>query len=137
MRRVLVVGASLLSGGALVMMASFLVHAREWIRSATAGLGLVCTIAGAVQTAIGMPRILLEDAYLAIRSDGLQLRLSGVDSFVSWDDLERVRHEPGAVVLVLREGEPVVIRRVFAGITLEDLAKRLDDARRKAQFNLL
>lgn len=139
-RRVLGVGAALVTTGALVMVVSFLTRvAPDW-RMGAATLGVACVIAGGLTTVIGMQRALADDACVVVRSDGISLQLRGIETLVVWPDIAVVRAvaAPPQIVIERRAGDDVVIAdRTFGGKDARALAATLDDARRKASFDLL
>lgn len=139
-RRVLGAGAGILTFGALVTSVSFLADQRAFVRGAASVVGILCCIAGALTAVIGMYRALRDDAYLTVRADGILYHAATPpETFIAWADLVSVRFDEarGAVVFERREATEILAERPFAGTTLADLAKRLDDLRRKAAWNLL
>lgn len=139
MRRIIAIGPSILTAGGLVVAVSFLTHQPESVRVEAAIVGLVLVAGAAIFTAIGMGRILRDDAYLAIRTDGVAVRIPGTDVVIPWDDLAEARWdaERGAIVLLLADGRTVVAAARFAGVTGPDLAGLVARARRRAAMNLL
>ena len=139
MRRVLLTGPAILTLGGLVVAGAFLAHQpRAVVADATVG-GLLLVAAGALSTAIGMQRILRDDVYLALRTDGIHVKVAGVDALVLWDTLEEVRWDADRRELVLeRTGAPAIaIAGSFARIDGPALARRVASIKRKAAMNLL
>jgi hypothetical protein len=138
-RRTLVVGAGAVTVGGLVMGAVFLFHLQESVRNAATLVGIGFIIAGALSTAVGMSRVLADDAYLAVSAAGVELHVGGPPVDLVWADLERIRFDAarGAIVFTRRDGEEVVTSARFAGEDPAALAARLDAMRRKADFGLL
>jgi len=139
MKRVLVLGPAVLTLGGLVIAASFLTRAPRALRADATLLGLALVAGAALFTMIGMQRILRDDRYLAVRTDGLFLQASGKETLIPWDRLERATWDPARRALVLERAEqpPIVVLGEFADIGGPELAGRIHAARRKAAMNLL
>jgi hypothetical protein len=138
-RRVLFSGAGVVTIGGLVVAVSFLTRQPHDVRVAAATIGFASIFGGALFTMISMHRTLADEDAVTLRSDGVAVRSGREETLVAWGDLERATYDGNraAVVLARRTGEPVVIVRKHAGIELPALAKRIEDARRKASFDLL
>lgn len=104
---------------------------------ALGALGLACIVVGGGTAIVGLRRVLTEEAYLALRTDGAYFRNGAERSLVRWDDVEEIRHEGGAVVFARHDGTSWVRRERFAGIEASELARRAAEIRRKALFGLL
>jgi hypothetical protein len=141
MRFVLSRGAALMACGALVVGLSFLTRAGEGGRIAAAALGAAFVLSGSLSTIIGLHAVLREEAYIALRRDGLEIATADACAAIAWDELAAVRcdrRDGGErIVLVHRDGGERELSQAFAGTTRAALAKRLDEVRRKAQWNLL
>jgi hypothetical protein len=139
MRLVLIAGPALLSLGGLVMAVSFVTREPRDVRSIAAALGLALVASGAALTLGGMFRILRDDSYLAIRTDGVMFRSPPGETLVVWDDLTRARWDEARVELVLErsEGDPLIIARRFARIAGPALAEKVELARRRARMGML
>jgi hypothetical protein len=139
MRRVLVIGPGLLSLGGLVVAESFATRQPEATRSIAAVVGLALVAAGAGLTLGGMFWILRDDAYLAIRTDGVAVRLPPRETLIAWSDLARARWDAaqGALVLEREGGDVLVVPRRFAGIAGPDLVAKVEQARRRASLGML
>jgi hypothetical protein len=139
MRRILLVGPALLTLGGLVIAVSFLTHQPRAVRVDAAALGFVLVAGGAIFTMVGMQRILREDLYLALRSDGIVVHSSAGETLVPWDELREARWDEvrAELVLLCAGAEPIVLARPFAGIGGRDLAARVAAVRRKAAMKLL
>jgi hypothetical protein len=138
--RALVIGPALLLAGSLILAAAIVIGRHsEVFRWIVAAIGAVCTVGGPVFVIAALHRILREEAYLALRTDGILYHRGLERDLATWDSLEHVRWDPDARVLRLerRQGEPWLIAERFAGIDGPALAKRLDEVRRKAGFGLL
>lgn len=99
------------------------------------GLG---SIAGGGGWAIArLNRVLREERYLALRTDGAYYCDEAGRSRVLWEDVADVRAEGDAVVFELHDGERWTRTERFAGASPEALAKRASEIRRKALFGLL
>jgi hypothetical protein len=139
MRRILVLGPALLSLGGLVVAVSFATRQPQTTRSIAAVVGLALVASGAGLTLAGMFWILRDDAYVAIRTDGLAFRLPPSETLVPWADLARARWDEAQVALVLEctGGEVLVVPRRFAGIAGPELAAKVEQARRRAALGML
>lgn len=86
-----------------------------------------------------MFRILRDDAYLAIRTDGVVFQASSRETLIAWSELARARWDEaqGGLVLERREGEALVVARRFAGIAGPALAEKVERARRRASMGML
>jgi hypothetical protein len=99
---------------------------------------------GAGSTLAGMARILRDDSYLAIRTDGVELRLGAAEAIHRWEDIVRIRWDDarGAIVLELQGSEAdevteVAVARAFVGVTGPVLAERLERSRRQVSMGIL
>jgi hypothetical protein len=104
-------------------------------------LGLGVTGAGPLWCMLGLFRaIRRDDLYVAIRTQGVCLRLDPARpaELVPWDDIEEVRYDGGlACVMLSTKGQDLRIEARFAELSLEELARRLRDARRLAVWQRL
>ncbi|MEM9067051.1 MAG: hypothetical protein AAGE52_01055 [Myxococcota bacterium] len=102
------------------------------------GLGMV--IAGPAIVIWGLRRSWRREGILMLRIDGLVHENDGTTQRVPWEEIEVVRYDDGedAITVLMRgEAQPILIHEKFAGISKEQLAKQVEDVRRKAMFNLL
>lgn len=103
-------------------------------------IGLVLCVAGGLLAILGLLRTMREDVYLALRTDGALWHRGGDEVFLPWGELERVRWdaEQAALVFERRDGDaPFQLGGRFADVEGPELARRLDDVRRKAIWGLL
>lgn len=162
--RVLAAGASLVLAGSVLSAAGMLVaHGRgplgavppaarhlasptdalghalptSWLELWPGIVGLALVAAGALSAILGLRRVLDEEAYLALRSDGALFVRGGERRLVRWGDVEDVRAERGHVVLVGHDGTATEIDAVYSGRPIEDVVRVARDVRRKALFGLL
>jgi Bacterial PH domain len=86
-----------------------------------------------------MFHILRDDAYLAIRTDGVVFRSPARETLLLWNDIAKARWDEAQVALVLeaKEGEDLVVPRRFSGITGPVLAEKVERARRRASLGML
>jgi hypothetical protein len=143
MWRVLLVGPGALTSGGLVISLSFLGRPRSVLVEA-ALVGFVLIAGGAVYTLLGMHRILREDSFLALRTDGVVVQSAAGphQAFIAWDDLSAARWDEARAALVLeRSGEPplppLVVAQPFARVTGAELAACITATKRKIAMNLL
>jgi hypothetical protein len=145
MRRVLIAGPALLTFGGLVVAVQFVTRAPPGLRALSAALGLALVASGAGFTLVSMYRILREDTYLAIRTDGVVYRSDEGNgegegqTRIAWDDLARARWDAaaGAIVLEPVAGDVLLVARRFAGISGPALAERIERSRQRASMGLL
>ncbi|HSQ66220.1 MAG TPA: hypothetical protein VLM85_23520 [Polyangiaceae bacterium] len=98
----------------------------------------VCVVVGPAIAVVKLATTLREDASLAARVDGVVFERNGKSAFLAWDTIERVEFEEPSTLRILRSGdEPFVLHERFATIGCGELAKRLEELRRKAAFGLL
>jgi hypothetical protein len=142
MRRVLIAGPSLLSLGGVIMGVSFLTREPYAVRACAAIFGIAVVAMGGALTMGGMYRILRDDTYLAIRTDGVLLRTAATgdsaEVLVPWDGLTRARWDRDRAVLVLerKEGEALEVATRFAGMAGQPLADRIEQARRRVSLGI-
>jgi hypothetical protein len=139
MRRVLVVGPALLTLGGLVIAVSFLSSVSREMRIDSSAAGFALIGGGALATMFGMGRILRDDSYVALRTDGIVIRVGGDETLVPWDALHAVRWDASRTVLILeREGAPsIAVERGFARTPGSEVAERIEQTRRRAALNML
>lgn len=145
--RVLALGAAVMTLGSVVMGAAFaeLGHSPVdftdqralWIAFGIGGAGLATVLSGGVVCILGLRRVLAEERYLALRTDGLYLRDGTEREVIPWDDVREVGHEGEALVVERQDGRRWVRAERFAGVTAKELAARVRDTRGKALFGLL
>lgn len=80
-----------------------------------------------------MALMLFEDVYLLIQEDGLVVHDNGKETTVPWESLATVETREGFVVFG-RDGEAKL--EWFAGRGAQDLARRVNEARRKGVHGL-
>ena len=104
-------------------------------------LGVLVTGSGPLWAIIQLLRMIRRDLYVAIRVDGLCVRLDPATSerVYAWESIQDARYDAAkrALSVSLSEGEPVSIAARFSGLDLEELARRIRDARRLAVWNRL
>jgi hypothetical protein len=136
---VLGIGAGVLTIGAAFAGFAVLCRASESMRNVGSVLGVILTVTGALFAVVGMQRALAEDAYIAVRTDGVLVHVGAISEHVAWDTIERIRFDAarGALVFVRRDGGEIVAAGKFADTDQAELAARLDTLRRKAAHNIL
>jgi hypothetical protein len=106
------------------------------------GGGLLLIGAGGLTAILGLRRLMDRDSSLIVRTDGLHWQSADAPraTHFDWYELQGIGWDPDrrALVLAHRDGRPpFVLAERFADIDGADLARRLDDLRRKAIFGLL
>ena len=132
-------GLALATGAALLLLCALTerLHLPDGVRVAASLLGLVLFGVGLVSGFYSLPRLLAHDVYIGVRRDGLVAELGEGAELIPWDELEAITANPEGLVLRRVDGPDRVIARTFGGKTPVELARALDDARRKATLNLL
>lgn len=135
----LAVGGSILFLGPLLGVVAFVVFkGNTGMRIGFAIAAGICIIVGPAFAILKLARTLREDASIAARIDGVVFERNGKSAFFAWAGIERVEfQEPTTLRLVRSDDEPFVLNERFATIGTGDLAKRLEELRRKAAFGLL
>jgi hypothetical protein len=105
-------------------------------------LGLVLIASGPSWALVSLIRSMQRDAYVAIRVDGLAVRLDvrRDEAVYPWPNIADARPDPGgthAVRVELTGEPPLVLTGPFSGVSEEELARRIRDARRLAVWNRL
>ena len=148
----LVLGGSLLSGSALVALRMEGVPVSLGRRPATLGLvdssapsaltwalgaaGLLLVFAGIATAGIGLRRIVAEERYVLLRSDGALFVDGEERRIVKWRNVESVVHEDGQLVFQCHDGSALTIEGEWGGVALPELARRVAQVRRRALFGL-
>ena len=135
----LALGAGILFLGPSFAAIAFVVFKHDEVpKLVFAILGGVCVLVGPTLAIVRLARALREDASLAARTDGVTFERNGKQLHMPWDELERIELElPTTIIFRRRAAEPFVLHERFALIATPELAKRLEDLRRKASFGLL
>ncbi len=116
--------------------------ALAWIgRGETAGLrwvfacvGAMSNVGGPVYAIVGLRRVLTYDEYVAMRTDGLELKLESHAAFYAWESLdELVLDDAGGLVL---PDTYVVLPARFSGIDARGLVRRMEQQRKRALLGL-
>jgi hypothetical protein len=104
-------------------------------------LGLCVTASGPLWCIVSLLRaIRRDDLYVAIRTGGLALRLDpeAPPELLPWDAIADVRFDAARKVLLVEVGERTIeIRQRFAELGLDELGRKLRDARRLAVWRRL
>jgi hypothetical protein len=143
MRRILIGGPGVVTLGGLLIAVSFTGrHAADLrVAAVLGGLGLVAS--GAALTIATMYWTLRQDAYIALRTDGLTLHDGSAsapeETFIPWDALAQASWDSARAEVRLEQvdGRVVVVARPYAGIALSVLAQRIEQTRRRAAMGLL
>ncbi|MET0342193.1 MAG: hypothetical protein ABW252_14405 [Polyangiales bacterium] len=104
-------------------------------------LGLGITASGPVWAMVQLLRSMRTELYVAIRVDGLCVRLDprGGERIYAWDRIIDARYDEATRVIqiALDDGEQAAIGGSFTALTLPELSRRIRDARRLAVWNRL
>lgn len=129
------VAAFMVASGAMGVGAHLVRRVPVGLRPTVSIVGGVVMLAGLVIAFGSMALMLFEDVYLSIRVDGLLLHENGRETLLPWDDLTQVAVLPNGVLELRREGKDAL--RWFAGTSVDEVAARVQQARRKAAHGLL
>jgi hypothetical protein len=136
----LVPATLLISLGALGVCMAFVTHGPFHPYATTITLaGASCMLAGLILAIFVARPVLTHDEYVAALETGLLLKLDGEEKFLEWSAIAGVRWdvELAGVLVRMREGEPLLVAKPFGRASGGEVAAKLDDVRRKAEFNLL
>lgn len=104
------------------------------LRWVFACVGALSNVGGPVYAIVGLRRVLTYDEYVAMRTDGLELKLESHSVFYPWDSLsELVLDERGGLVL---PDTYVVLPARFSGIDARGLVRRMEQQRKRALLGL-
>ncbi len=131
-RRVLVLASAFVVTGALVGASAL-----RWIVWPLGVAALALVLTGAATAIAGLRRELMEERWLALRTDGLVYARDGKTRRMPWRFVERVAVDGRALVVTLRSGKRVEIRDRFAGTNRAALEKAIERARLRAAHGLL
>ncbi len=128
-------------GGLLVALSSSgRVFAAELSPALTA-LGILIVALGPLWALVQLVRAIGQDTYVAVRVDGLVLRLDPQkdERLLAWEEIEDFEYDTtdDLANVLCRDGSAITLRARFADIEARALVKRLKDARRLAVWNRL
>lgn len=111
----------------------------EWWELGLGLLGLASIVGGGGIAIVGLNRVLREERFLALRTDGAFFRAGRDRSLIRWEDVAAVRWDDERRELAFdrHDGASWTRAERYAGIDGAELAKRAADVRRKALFGLL
>lgn len=98
--------------------------------------GLALVIAGTGTAIVGLRRILADERYVILRSDGALFVRGRERRVVKWRNVEDVGHEDGALVFHCHDGTALTIGGEWGGVTVPELARRVAQVRRRALLGL-
>jgi hypothetical protein len=135
----LALGAGILFMGPTFAAIAFVVFKHRFAPElAFAIAGGICVVVGPTFAILKLARSLREDASIAARLDGVTFERNGKSLHMTWDEIERIELDPPTtLVFRLRAAEPFILHERFALVETGELAKRLEELRRKASFGLL
>jgi hypothetical protein len=137
--RVLGQGALFVTIGSAITGAGLFFRATGGVARWAIPLGVLIVACGPLRAILGMHRLLVEETYLAARADALVWQLGGAPPIeLAWDDLVRVSWDGArrAVVVERRAGEPLILPQRFDGVDGPELARRLEQVRKRAALGL-
>ena len=104
-------------------------------------LGIFLVACGPAWTLFLLIRAINRDVYVALRVDGLCVRLDPrvPEVLHAWDSISevRVQQDTEVVSVELTNGEQIILPGPFSGVTNPQLATRIRDARRLAVWHRL
>lgn len=135
-RRLLVAGVVMVAAGAGAIGAHLMHRIPEDLGHLVSLGGGASMIGGLVLTFGALAMILFENVYLAIRVDGLLVHDNGRETNIAWDELTEIRVDAQKGLVELRREKQEVLRW-HAGKSANDVASRIEEAKRKAAHGLL
>ncbi|HAA55168.1 MAG TPA: hypothetical protein DCE42_10450 [Myxococcales bacterium] len=130
----------LMVGSTLLGLAFYSVHFQgSWLRTWFIILGTLATPAGPLLAIAGTQRLLQDETYLAIRSDGLFYHDEEQSMLIPWQLLEvSITHTPESQLCIDTNGQrSLTLDAPFIDITHEHLAKRIEELQKKALLGVL
>jgi hypothetical protein len=104
-------------------------------------LGVLITACGPLWAIVQLQRSIRADLYVAIRVDGLCIRLDPEreERVYDWNRVLDAEYDAsvGVISVSLRDAEPLSIAGKFSQLGLPELCRRIRDARRLAVWNRL
>jgi hypothetical protein len=134
------VGATLVTIGVFTVGLSLsnLLDLATPARVVLALVGMAATISGPTLTTVGSVRIMSEETYLLLRTDGVELASDQERWFVPWSEVDEVRWDAAAHAVVLARGdEERHVSGAFHGVDGPRLASEMTLVRRRALMGLL
>jgi hypothetical protein len=126
-------GVALVFVGALLVAAGFATHDLSGRLHAVTLVGAGLLVTGLVTAFGGLTVLLAHDEYLAVRVDGVFLHRTSGDTLFQWTELTSVAYDPEARAIIFQSrGEPpAVLRDHYSRAASSELARYLDELRRK------
>lgn len=135
--RVLLIAAPVLLVGCLsVAFAWLATHRPVPLRAIVGAIGAAANVGGPLYAIFGLRRILMEDAYIAMRTDGVAIRDDAGERVIAWDAIESASVKDNQLALMLRNHETTIVAQRFSGISPEQLARRVEHLRRREAMGL-
>lgn len=135
--RVLMVAAPILLIGCLgVAFAVLATHRTPIVRAIVGLVGACGNVGGPLYAIFGLRHILMQDSYIALRTDGIAIRDNIDETLHAWDDIIDVRSVDNTIVIDKRDDTTHTITLRFAGITHAALAKRVEHVRKRAALGM-
>lgn len=137
--RILVPSTTVLTLGSFLVAHIVAIERLNTLTAALGTLGLLMVIVGPLWTILGLKKVLEVEDYLLVRTDGVLEHVGHVRRLVPWDDLQSVTYDEAddSIVFHLADEQTLRVHYRFSGIGKRALAKRLEEIRRKAIWNLL
>lgn len=135
----LVTGMAIVFCGPIFGALAFIVFKEQLaIKYALLALTLACSLGGPTVAILGLQRNLRDEAFLAARTSGILYERNGRAITLPWDSLTKIEFQaPSTLVFHRRDEEPFTLPERYGTVSVEELAKRLEELRRKASFFLL
>jgi hypothetical protein len=91
-------------------------------------------LSGGVTAIMGLKREMMDERWLALRSDGLVYADGGKTRRMPWRFIVDVRVEGPLLIVVLESGKRIEIKERFAGTTRTSLRDQIAQQARRAQL---
>lgn len=135
----LVTGMAIVFCGPVFGVLAFVVFKDQLaLKYAFLAMTFACSLGGPAVAVVGLQRNLRDEAFLAARTSGILYERNGRAVMLPWDSLTKIEYlAPDTLVFHRRDEEPFELPERYGTISVEELAKRLEELRRKASFFLL
>ena len=129
--------ASIVAGTVMVGLAAYDRNVLPAWRPVLGILGGLFVVGGPITLLVGFHHLLFRDNwFLAVRLDGVCVRLPQLQVLIPWDDLERALTDAGGTLELRTKTTVYRVSERFAGHEPIDIARRIDAARRRILHNL-
>lgn len=101
------------------------------------GLAGASLVLGILTTIVGLQRVLSEERYLALRTDGALFVDGETQRFFAWSRVARIERDASTLVFVSHDDDRTTLSGAFAGVDHDELVRRANQVRRRALFGIV